>query len=313
MVLPVLIGAALLSAASSLAEGAIGYGAAQNKASALKKQGVLDVQALGIQGKAAQYELEQAIAAGRLEMQAAGLDAKTSFLSAEGIVASTGSAIFDALLSGEIDARNFEASADAGAFNAKISHQLARNAKDVAASEASDFRRAQGARLAGNRVLQSNSGFTLEGSPMIIDKALFAEIELGSMRIGHAGDVESFRRENEAALLEYTSKNDRASAVIARKTGDINASYAREAGEISRKAALMGVDVSELRVQGAQIGIDTSRKKTEIEKATISINRKSSRLQTSAGIKAAKLEGISSLVGGVGKAASTIATSGAFG
>lgn len=313
MVLPLIIGATLLSAAGSLAQGIVGYGAAQDKASALKKQGVLNTQSFKVQGKAAQYELEQAIAAGRLEMKAAGLDAKASFLSAEGVVAATGSAIFDALLSGEIDARNFEASADAGAFNAKISHQLARNAKNVAASESSDFRRAQRARLAGNRVLQANSGFTLEGSPMIVDKALFAEIELGSMRIGHAGDVESFRRENEASLLEYTSKNDRASAVIARKTGEINASYAREAGEISRKAALMGVDVAQLKAQGVNVGLDTARKTNEIELSTIAINKKSSKLQTRAGIKAAKSEGISSLISGATGAASTIATSGAFG
>lgn len=292
MVAPFILGSALLSAT----QGIIGLFGASDKKKAAKRQALIEQQANF-------YELQSAIASGKLEMQAADLDRRATFMQVDAIAQQTATNIFDLLLEGEINARNYEASADADEFNAKVAGQLARNAKVVAGAEASDFRRLQGARLSSNRAMQASSGLAMEGSPMLVDRAAFAEIELGSARLEHAGDVDFFRYLTEQALLERSAKNDRASAVLARKSAQISVNFAKQAGAIARKGAMLGVDASELRRKGADLAIRTAQKKSSIGLASIKVSKK-------AASRAATMEGISSVVGGFNRAADTLSTGG---
>lgn len=295
MVAPLLIG----SAALSIVEGILGYGAAQKEKASAALAGK-------IQAKAADYELQAAIDAGKLQLQAAGLDSKAAIMNADGIAAATGAAVFDALLSGEADAKTFDAQADAAEFNSKVAGQLARAAKAKGKTDASDFRREQGARLASNKAVQAASGFTLEGSPLLVDRSIFAEIEIGAARLQHAGDVDFFKYLSEEELQRREATNVRMSAALSRKAGEINASYARQAGEISRKAALMGLDSAELERQGAVIGMNAARKKTSITKQSIKVG-------VQAQTDAATYKGYSSLIGGANAAVSSLSTQVKFG
>jgi len=124
----------------------------------------------------------------------------------------------------ENTARIAEAKAEADEFNAKVAEQLAGVEKDRATAGASDFRRAQMARLASSRAKQAASGFSLEGSPLLVDESIFSEIELGAARLGHAGDVAATRLRNESTLLRRSAVHGRDTAIFAREAGAQSAS-----------------------------------------------------------------------------------------
>lgn len=313
MVAPLLVGATLLSAASSVFGGIAGSSAESARRAGLRTQQMWNNVGFSLQKRAIKYETERAVAAGELELKAAGLESRAARYSADGIAAATGAAMFDALLEGEIDANNFEAQAWAAEFNSKVAGQMARHAKESGKIDASDFRRQQGARVANNRAAQAASGFALAGSPMLVDQSIMAEVELGASRLEHAGDVEFFRGLTEQSLLKRESLVFKASADLARKAGAINASYAREAGEISRRAALLGLDSAELHAQSAQLGIVSAKFTGAIQKIGVNIAKGASKAATASGIASSEITGTASIISGFGNAASTIATSGAFG
>jgi hypothetical protein len=295
MVAPLIIGSALLSGV----QGLMGFLGSSDESAAAELAGKTQL-------RANQIDLRSAIAAGRLELQAAGLDAKAARLDVQGVTLATGAAVFDALLSAEIDARNFEANAEALEFNAKVSGHLAKAAQRTARTEGKDFRRQQGSRLSSRRAAQASSGLTLEGSPMMVDQSILAEIELGVARIEHQGDVQFFEHLTEQELLRRTAVNERSSATLARKAGKINVKNIKEAGKISLKGALMGLETAELKRRGAQLGIDTSR-------STSSVRALSIRQGSTAAQGAAKSKGISALIGGLNQATSTLSTEVKFG
>lgn len=289
----------ILSALGSIASGVVGAFSSAGKAASAKLAEKTQLQGI-------QYDLQSAIDAGKLELASAGLDIKASIASADAISAQTGSAIFDSLLSGEISARDFESKAWADEFNAKVSDQLASAAVSKASADATDFRRQQGARLAENRAAQAASGLTSDGSPMLVDRSIMSEIEIGSARLRYAGDVEFFKQLTEGELLRYQSANETASAKLARQAATINANYAKQAGDIARTAALMGVDTANLKSQAALLDINTAVNKAKINRQTVKIG-------TQAAVTSAGFEGASSLLGGFTQAASSIAASGKFG
>jgi hypothetical protein len=142
-----------------------------------------------------------------------------------------------ALIEAENAARSAEARAEADEFNAKVSEQQAISEEQRAGAEAHDFRRAQSARQAAQRARSAASGVALEGSPLLVDQAIFQEIEFSVQRIVHGGQVVSGRLRNQATLQRYSADVERMNADTARKTGRISADYAIQAGDIKARGA----------------------------------------------------------------------------
>ena len=142
-----------------------------------------------------------------------------------------------ALISAENTARTLEAKAEADLFNAEVAEQMAGSETHRAGAEASDFRRAESARLSSSRARQAASGFELEGSPLMVDENIFTQAEFGAQRVAHAGQVTSTRLRNEAKLLRRSSLLGRESAWRAREAGKQTAEYAVQGGDIRGGAA----------------------------------------------------------------------------
>lgn len=125
-------------------------------------------------------------------------------------------------MSAQIEAANAEARAAADRFNAEVADQQAASERTAALADAEDFRRAQSARMASSRAAQAGSGFTLEGSPALVNEATMTEIEFNVGRILRQGETRATRLEQQAQL-------DRFSAGVETR----NAGYARQAGVMS--------------------------------------------------------------------------------
>lgn len=128
---------------------------------------------------------------------------------------------YSTMASARVDAANLRERAAADRYDAAVAEDMARSEMEGAQADASDFRREQSARVAASRAVAAGSGFTMEGSPMMIDEAGLAEIEFGVQRIVHAGEVRAHRLRQKGELLE-------------RRAGveDRNAGYALQAGRI---------------------------------------------------------------------------------
>lgn len=144
----------------------------------------------------------------------------------------------EVLVNAENTARGYEGQAEADTFNAKLADQLAMSAEDVAGAEAHDFRRTQGAKLATSRATRAASGLALEGSPLMVDENIFAQIEYGVSRIAYGGQLESGRLRNQSKLLLSEADRLTESARLARESGRKSADYALGAGEYAAAGAL---------------------------------------------------------------------------
>lgn len=122
----------------------------------------------------------------------------------------------------ELQAINAEARAQSDRFNAEVAEQQAKSERQGALADAEDFRRIQSSRMATSRASQAASGFTMEGSPMLVNEATMTEIEFSVGRILRQGEVRATRLEQQAQL-------DRFSAGVE----DQNAGYARQAKTMS--------------------------------------------------------------------------------
>lgn len=120
-------------------------------------------------------------------------------------------------------AANAENRADVDRFNALVAEQEAKAEMDSARADASDFRRAQSARVAAARARRAGSGFALEGSPMLVDEAALTEIEFGVSRIMHRGVVRETRKKTEASLLRNSADVEERNAKSARRAGFVSA------------------------------------------------------------------------------------------
>jgi hypothetical protein len=130
---------------------------------------------------------------------------------------------YSARVESEAKARTAEAQAEADTFNAKVYRQIAESETDRVAAEATDYRRSQSANVAKLRAKQAGSGFALSGSPLMVDEAIFQEIEFSSNRIAYAGQVARTRMVNQASLLDLSATRNKDTAKFARAAGEASA------------------------------------------------------------------------------------------
>lgn len=156
---------------------------------------------------------------------------------------SIGTGVAGALAEGRAEAFNAEERARVDRFNALVAEQEAKSEMDATRADASDFRKAQSARVAASRARQAASGFALEGSPLLVDEATLSEIEFGVSRIVHAGQVKSTRLKTQASLLRRSAETEDINAKLAKRAGVINAfgTAARGVAGFYQSAATTGV------------------------------------------------------------------------
>lgn len=114
---------------------------------------------------------------------------------------SLGLDVFSSIREGQVNKANLLEQAAADRFDAEVAEQLAVSEMEGAAADAVDFRRAQSARAAASRAAAAGSGFTMEGSPMMVDAATLSEIEFGVSRIIGQAQVRAHRLRQEGTLL----------------------------------------------------------------------------------------------------------------
>lgn len=145
---------------------------------------------------------------------------------------SIGSSVAGALTEGRTEAFNAEERARVDRFNALVAEQEAKSEMDATRADASDFRKAQSARMAASRAREAASGFALEGSPLLVDEATLSEIEFGVSRIMHAGQVKSTRLKTQASLLRRSAETEKINAKLAKRAGIIGAIGAGARGAV---------------------------------------------------------------------------------
>src|SRR3990167_6639620 len=128
-----------------------------------------------------------------------------------------GTSVAGAKLEGEVNAYNYEEKAKVDRFNALVAEQEAKSEMDATRADVSDFRKAQSARVAASRARQAASGFALEGSPLLVEKATLSEIEFGVSRLIHAGQVKATRLKTQASLLRRSAEVSDVNAKSARR------------------------------------------------------------------------------------------------
>lgn len=129
----------------------------------------------------------------------------------------------------QIDAANAEARAEADRFNAEVLQQQATAERTSTKGDIEDFRRQQESRLAASRAAHAGSGFTMEGSPALVNEAVRSEIEFSVSRMAAQGELRARRLEQQSAF-------DARSAV----TESANAKYTRQAGTLSVLTSTIG-------------------------------------------------------------------------
>lgn len=99
-----------------------------------------------------------------------------------------------------------EQQSDVLEIEADILRQEADREELVAGAEAEDFRRRESRLLAQSRAFRGASGVTSAGSPLRVDVATAAEIELGALNIINAGDVRATRLRQGATFQAFTAQ-----------------------------------------------------------------------------------------------------------
>ncbi len=123
----------------------------------------------------------------------------------------------------DTDAQNAEERARVNDFNAKVAEQQAKSTMEGAAADSSDFRRAQSARRAASKAAAAGQGFLLEGSPLMVDKAVMTAIEFSTDRIIGNARVNAARLRTQSSLLKREAVVERNNASLARQAGIIGA------------------------------------------------------------------------------------------
>jgi len=94
-----------------------------------------------------------------------------------------------------------KAAKDQAEFNARQQQMEAARRRQIAALEASDFRKRQGRLLARQRALLGAAGVDPgSGTPLLVAEDTAGEIELNALRIRAGGESEATRLDNAAAL-----------------------------------------------------------------------------------------------------------------
>lgn len=102
-----------------------------------------------------------------------------------------------------------QAQANAAEFNAEMAQQQAEREQQIAVREAQDHRRRSSRLLAASRVRRAGSGVTSQGSPLLVDEATAAEIELGAQNILSGGAAKAYGFQQEAALSRSRASSAR--------------------------------------------------------------------------------------------------------
>jgi hypothetical protein len=310
---PITIGAFLASAGTSLLSGFLADDAADDTLSSNRLAFQAERSASTVRNMAIAAEAKAAREAGRIEWKAGKLDFNASMIEGRAVTAQAASDYFNVLIDAENTARAFEADATEGEFNARVAQQMARNSIQVADAEARDYRLRGNAAIESQAALQAGSGFMLEGSPMLVQDVLFGEVELGTARLRHAGEVEATRYENEAELFQFGSVVSTLNADTARAVGNINAGYVKQAGKIRLQAAFLNGDRALLGLESASLASRTAQTRADFQTIANKQALTASRIQIDASNKASKKQGDAAILGGVGDAFKTIASSGVFG
>lgn len=91
----------------------------------------------------------------------------------------------------------------------KLAEKEARQERQAAKIEADSFRRRQSRLLASSRALRAGSGVSAAGSPLLVDEATAAEIELGRLTLLAAGETRARRLKNFANLKKFEELENR--------------------------------------------------------------------------------------------------------
>ncbi len=107
-----------------------------------------------------------------------------------------------------------QAQANAAEFNAEMAQQQAERERQIAAREAKDHRRRNSRLLATSRARRAGSGVTSIGSPLLVDEATAAEIELGAQDILSSGASKAYGYQQEAALSRARASSARTGSFL---------------------------------------------------------------------------------------------------
>lgn len=94
-----------------------------------------------------------------------------------------------------------------GYAEAKFLRQRARIEEDAARQESMRFRRDAGRVLGTQRALFTGSGVRKEGTPLLVDDATVAEIELSAVNILRAGEAEAAGLRDRAAFSRAAGRS----------------------------------------------------------------------------------------------------------
>lgn len=102
-----------------------------------------------------------------------------------------------------------QAEANAAEFNADMAQQQAERERQIAERETKDHRRRNSRLLATSRARRAGSGVTYQGSPLLVDEATAAEIELGAQDVLSGGASKAYGYQQEAALSRARASSAR--------------------------------------------------------------------------------------------------------
>ena len=310
-----------IGAIGSIAQGVLGFMQSKEQGKSADQAARLRVQTAnqqaGISKQSISLSLSATRDAGRLSLKAAGLEISGAEIDMEAIAQQSGSDILGILLDSENTAREYERNSETALKNSTFARIRAKRAVSGAKETAKDFERTAGAKLANNRAMRAASGLTNQGSPMLVDTAIVGEILLGAARIRHAGDVQYFDSIIEAESLQRASLDDKITAGFVRDAAKLSVSNSEKATKLRLKAAMLGYKAAQLHQTAATEDVYYAKQKASIDRQTVNLERTgtiaNAKLEGSSARSNASFAGISSLIGGVTGAASTLATKGQFG
>ncbi|MGD1878324.1 MAG: hypothetical protein ACFB13_12605 [Kiloniellaceae bacterium] len=107
-----------------------------------------------------------------------------------------------------------QAEANAAEYNADMAQQQAERERQIAERDAAAHRRQNSRVQAASRARRASSGVTSQGSPLLVDEATAAEIELGAQNILSGGAANAWGYKSQAALSRSRASNARTSGFL---------------------------------------------------------------------------------------------------
>lgn len=79
----------------------------------------------------------------------------------------------------------------AAEFNARMAERQAERERQIAESDANNYRRKQMKQLASARALRATSGVSMEGSPLLVEDTMIEDIEINAETIRRGGQAKA--------------------------------------------------------------------------------------------------------------------------